>query len=76
MSNSAQTLNPNQTKQGQKDQYSSQSNPAMNNENAARKVGNNVEKDEPTAQKRTGGMKDEADFGAESSQGRTSSDAE
>ena len=32
--------------------------PSSNQPNAG-KVGNNVEKDEPTAQKRTGGMKDD-----------------
>jgi len=52
-----------------------QNTPSSDQPNAG-KVGNNVEKDEPTAQKRTGGMKDDAsstsgnktsDYGAKSS---------
>ena len=48
MSNLPQGQKP----QAQKSDYSNQSN--------AGKVGNNTHKDEPTAQKKTGGMKDDA----------------
>lgn len=48
MSNSPQSPKP----QAQKSDYSNQSN--------AGKVGNNVRKDEPTAQKKAGGIKDDA----------------
>ena len=70
MSNSAQTLNPNQKQQGQKDQYSNQSNDGRKNEENNSKVGNNIRKNEPTAQNRTGGMKDEG--GSCSSDGNSS----
>ena len=55
MTNSAQTLNPNQNlnqnqnQQGQKDQYSNQTSTGSKNDESARKVGNNIEKDEPRA---------------------------
>jgi len=55
MANSTQTLNPNQNQsqnqkqQGQKDQYSNQANTGLKNDENARKVGNNMEKDEPRA---------------------------
>jgi hypothetical protein len=48
MSNTPQNPKP----QTQKSEYSNQSNTG--------KVGNNIRKDEPTDQKKTGGMKDDA----------------
>lgn len=48
MSNTPQNPKP----QAQKSDYSNQS--------STDKVGNNIRKDEPTAQKKTGGMKDDA----------------